>query len=48
MEMLTLLCFVMGILCHTLACLWFLLAKLQDFNESTWVLRYNYEDVAVG
>ena len=34
--------FVFGIVCHSLACLWFLVAKLQDFNESTWVVRYDY------
>ena len=32
------------ILCHNLSCLWFLLAKLQDFNELTWLARYDYLD----
>lgn len=36
--------FIFTILCHTFACLWFLLAKLQDFDESTWVVRYGYLD----
>ncbi len=32
------------ILCHNLSCLWFLFARLQDFNEETWVYRYGYLD----
>lgn len=32
------------VLCHNLSCLWYLLAKLQDFHETTWVARYDYLD----
>ena len=39
--------FIFGILCHSLACLWFLVAKLQDFDLSTWVARYEYLDSPV-
>ncbi len=40
--------FVFFVLCHTLACLWFLLAKLSEFHERTWVVRYDYMDEPVG
>ena len=39
----SLLC-IFAVLCHTLSCLWFLLAKIQDFNETTWVYRYDQLD----
>ena len=32
--------FLFLILCHNLACLWFLVAKIDDFGERTWVYRY--------
>ena len=41
-ETLLLFFFIFGILCHSLGCLWFLVAKLQDFDLSTWVVRYEY------
>ena len=44
LEKMLLFFFIFGILCHTLACLWFLVAKLQDFSPSTWVARYEYID----
>ena len=25
------------------ACLWYLVAKLEDLSESTWVMRYGYD-----
>ena len=28
-------------LVHLMACLWFLVAKLDDFNPDTWVIRMN-------
>ena len=43
-ERMMLFFFIFGILCHNLACLWFLVAKLQDFDSSTWVVRYEYYD----
>lgn len=46
-EHLLSLIFIFIVLCHTFACLWFLLAKLQDFDESTWVVRYNYYDAPI-
>ncbi len=30
------------VLCHNLACLWFLVARLEDFGERTWVARHEY------
>ena len=39
--------FIFFILCHNLSCLWFLLAKLQEFNDQTWVVRYDYEDSTI-
>ncbi len=47
-EPLLLFFFIFGILCHSLACLWFLVAKLQDFEETTWVYRYGYVEAGVG
>ncbi len=47
-ERLLLFFFVFGILCHSLSCLWFLVAKLQDFHQGTWVARYGYLDAGVG
>lgn len=35
------------ILCHTLSCMWFLVAKLEDFHEETWVTRYGYNDSTI-
>lgn len=32
------------ILFHNLACVWFLLARFQDFTEMTWVSRYDYKN----
>ncbi len=40
--------FIFGILCHNLTCLWFLVAKLQDFSEDTWLIRYDYWGAGVG
>ncbi len=40
--------FIFFVLCHNLACLWFLLAKLNDFHERTWVARYDYMEESVG
>lgn len=40
--------FVFLVLCHSFACLWFLLAKLDDFQDETWVSRYGYVDVGLG
>ncbi len=31
-------------LIHLIGCLWFLFAKLDDFDPNTWVIRYNYLD----
>ena len=31
------------ILCHTLACSWILIARLQDFSPSTWVAQHGYQ-----
>ena len=31
-------------LVHLVGCLWFLSAKLDDFNPDTWVVRLNYLD----
>ena len=46
LEKMLLFFFIFGILCHTLACLWFLVAKLQDFSPSTWVVRYEYTETS--
>ena len=35
-------------LCHNLSCLWFLVAKLDGFDERTWVYRYGYDDAPLG
>lgn len=35
-------------LCHNLSCLWFLVAKLDDFSERTWVFRYGYDYASLG
>lgn len=40
--------FIFFVLCHNLSCLWFLLAKLQEFKETTWVARYDYLDSSLG
>jgi hyperpolarization activated cyclic nucleotide-gated potassium channel 1 len=29
---------------HLMSCLWFLVAKMDDFNPDTWVTRLNYLD----
>ena len=42
LERMLLFLFIFGILCHSLTCLWFLVAKLQDFDPLTWVVRYDY------
>ena len=31
------------ILCHVATCMWYFIAKLEDFHDQTWVLRYGYE-----
>lgn len=35
------------ILCHTLSCMWFLVARLEDFGPETWVYRYGYDTAGV-
>ncbi len=47
-ERLLLLIMIFGIVCHSLTCLWFLVAKLDDFSETTWIARYGYLDAGVG
>lgn len=32
------------ILSHIAACLWYLIARLDDLDENTWVMRYEYQD----
>lgn len=39
--------FVFLVLCHSFACLWYLLAKLDDFHDETWVARYGYTESSV-
>jgi CRP-like cAMP-binding protein len=34
------------LLSHIVACLWFLTAKLTDFDEDSWVVRYNLQDLS--
>ena len=29
------------ILCHTMSCLWVIIANLEDLEEDTWIARYN-------
>lgn len=29
---------------HLISCFWFLAAKLNDFDETTWVARLGYQD----
>jgi len=29
---------------HLTSCFWFMTAKLDDFNEKTWVVRLNMQD----
>ena len=33
---------------HISACFWFLTAKLSDFDEDTWIMRYGYIDDSNG
>ena len=35
------------ILCHTLSCMWFLVAKLEDFHEQTWVAQLDLLDATI-
>ena len=35
------------ILCHTLACLWFIIAVLEDFERTGWVMNFGYRDASV-
>jgi CRP-like cAMP-binding protein len=41
---------LMGIIIsiHICSCLWYLTAKLYDFNPDTWVVRYGYIDNDIG
>ena len=32
---------------HVSACFWYMTAKLSEFNEETWVIRYGYQDYDV-
>ncbi len=32
---------------HISACLWYFIAKLQDMNPSSWVIRFNYYDAGI-
>ena len=32
---------------HVSACFWYMTAKLSEFNEDTWVIRYGYLDYDV-
>ena len=34
---------VFVVLCHTLACSWCLLAKLEGLSEDSWLVRYGYD-----
>jgi len=34
--------FMMMGMSHFAACFWYFIAKLDDFNENTWVYRYEY------
>ena len=35
-------------LIHLIGCMWFLVAKLDDFGPDTWVVRKNYIDKDAG
>lgn len=35
---------VIGIVTHVFACLWYFLAKWNDFSPDTWVVQENYQD----
>ena len=43
LEKLVIFFFIFAILCHNLACLWFLVAKFQDLGETTWVYIHEYD-----
>ena len=30
------------VLCHSLSCGWILIARLQDFDSTTWVAQHGY------
>ena len=47
MEKLILFFFIFALLCHNLACLWFLVAKLQEHSESTWVYIHDYDTAPI-
>ena len=32
------------LMCHITACMWYLVAKLEDFSPETWVVRGNFQD----
>ena len=39
--------FVVLILCHFTACMWYFSAKLSEFGPDTWIVRYGLEDETV-
>lgn len=39
--------FMFLILCHNLACIWFMVAKFEDLGERTWVYRFGYEEAPI-
>ena len=34
------------LLVHITACFWFYVAKFEDFNPDTWVVRHGYMDAS--
>lgn len=32
---------------HVVACLWYFLARVDDFSPDTWVVRYGYLDADI-
>jgi hypothetical protein len=40
--------FIVLLLAHFTACMWYFSAKLDNFNPDTWVMRYGYQDESSG
>ena len=43
-ERIMFLLIMLALVCHIVGCFFYIMAKLHDFDESTWVGQYGYGD----
>jgi hypothetical protein len=46
-ERIIFIAFLFIILCHISSCLWYFIAKMEDFNPQTWVVKHAFQDCSI-